>query len=97
MPKDCNAFDLDSFSDVIIKLNYTAAEGGDILREKTRSEVITPAQENLARCFSLRHEFPNEWFRFIQPSDQTATSQTQERFPFQLRGKQLQSTTSYYF
>lgn len=23
MPKDCNAFDLDSFSDVIIKPNYT--------------------------------------------------------------------------
>jgi len=43
----------------------------------------------------LRHEFPNEWFRFIQPSDQTATSQImqlelkQERFPFQLRGKAI--------
>ncbi len=82
-------------SDIIIKLNYTAREGGELLREKARSAVIAPPQENLARFFSLRHEFPNEWFRFIQPIDQARTSQflqielKQERFPFQLRGKKI--------
>ncbi len=44
--------------------------------------------------FSARHEFSNEWYRFLHPTDM-ATDQTllldltMERFPFQLRGKTL--------
>ena len=103
MPIDCNAFDFNTISDVIIKLNYTAREGGDILREKARLAVIVPPQENLTRFFSLRHEFPNEWFRFMQPTDQTAASQIlqfdlkQERFPFQLRGKKITIDDAIFF
>jgi hypothetical protein len=31
LPKECNAFDFDTLSDVIIRLNYTAREGGKLL------------------------------------------------------------------
>ena len=45
--------------------------------------------------FSLRHEFPSDWHAFLHPPDsapdQTMTiNLTQERFPFQYRGKKIQ-------
>ena len=111
LPKDCNAFDFSTISDVIIKLNYTAREGGEVLRKKAREAAVLPArlaqklagetavlpdQKNLLRLFSAKHEFPTEWYRFLHPTDQAATSQTlelnltQERFPFHFRGKALE-------
>jgi hypothetical protein len=54
-----------------------------------------PQQQTLTRMFSLRHEFPSEWNAFLHPpdavADQTMTIKlTQERFPFQYRGKKIQ-------
>ena len=54
-----------------------------------------PQQQTLSRMFSLRHEFPSEWNAFLHPPDavpdQTMTiNLTQERFPFQYRGKKIQ-------
>jgi hypothetical protein len=100
MPKDCNAFDFDSISDVIIKLNYTAREGGEILKKAAKQAVqnaIADADKApLARLFSAKHEFSTEWYRFLHPVDSTAPSQklelalTPERFPFQFRGKKIE-------
>ena len=51
-------------------------------------------QTNLVRYFSLKHEFPTEWYQFMHPAP-AATSQTMslfltnERFPFQWRGKKI--------
>jgi len=51
-------------------------------------------QPNLVRYFSLKHEFPTEWYQFLNPGA-IATSQimvlplTSERFPFQYRGKKI--------
>jgi hypothetical protein len=100
MPKDCNAFDFDTISDVILKLNYTAREGGEILRQAARRSLnlqVTalsslPHGEGPMRMFSLRHEFPAEWNQFFHPSNH-ATAQSmdlkisKEQFPFQLRGQ----------
>src|SRR5262249_3060576 len=61
MPKDCNAFDFETISDVILNLNYTAREGGKPLRVAARKALEAPAaQEDLVRMFSLKHEFSNE-------------------------------------
>src|SRR5258708_23579752 len=44
--------------------------------------------------FSLKHEFSNDWYRFLHPLD-SADKQTllleltQERFPFQFRGRKI--------
>jgi Tc toxin complex TcA C-terminal TcB-binding domain len=109
LPPECNAFDLDTISDVIIRLNYTAREGGELLRKQAWSAATLPgphaqpavdrlgplpAQPDLTRLYSARHEFPSEWYRFLSPPDSAAAQTlsialTRERFPFQLRGKDL--------
>ncbi|HET8851151.1 MAG TPA: hypothetical protein VFN02_01380, partial [Ktedonobacteraceae bacterium] len=97
LPQDCNAFDFETISDVIIRLNYTAREGGSQLSQaarQTRNNALAGTQQMQLRLFSAKHEFFNEWYRFLNPTD-TATSQAMplalsiERFPFLFRGKQL--------
>ena len=52
-------------------------------------------QTDLRRLFSLKHEFPTEWYKFMNPAD-TATTQSMqitlgpERFPFQYRRMKIQ-------
>ncbi|GHO56150.1 neuraminidase-like domain-containing protein [Ktedonobacter robiniae] len=64
LPQENNQFDIDSVTDVILHLNYTAREGGEVLR-RAANEV---AQRHLpgagVRYFDIRHEFPDAWHRF---------------------------------
>ena len=64
LPHENNFFDMDSLTDVVLHLNYTAREGGDLLHAAA-SEV---AQKNLpGGCwtyFDLRHDFPDAWELF---------------------------------
>lgn len=59
------------------------------------AQTSLPQQQTLSRMFSLRHEFPSEWNAFLHPPDavpdQAMTiNLTQQRFPFQYRGKKIQ-------
>jgi hypothetical protein len=110
LPQDCNAFDFETISDLVINLKYSARDGGDALRAVAKQaatlsgptdqtslsadSVSFPAQNNLARYFSLRHEFPTEWYKFLNPlaADTAQTmllALTKERFPFQYRGRTI--------
>ncbi|HWX17203.1 MAG TPA: neuraminidase-like domain-containing protein [Chthoniobacterales bacterium] len=95
MPKENNAFDFESISDVIFQFKYTAREGGDPLRQAARQALASGPQQDLVRLFSVRHEFPGDWYRFLNPSDGSAKSQsmtcdlTAVRFPYQFRGKTI--------
>jgi hypothetical protein len=95
MPKDNNAFDFETISDVILHLKYTAREGGDPLRQLARQALASGSQNDLVRLFSLRHEFPSEWYRFLNPGGGSAQSQSMTfdlagaRFPYQYRGKAI--------
>jgi hypothetical protein len=110
LPKETNAFDLNTISDVILRINYTAREGGNDLRREalkaatlppppqqdgtTGTAVTLPAQENLGRLFSAKHEFPGEWHRFLYQQDADdehvlRLDLTAERFPFRFRGSQV--------
>jgi hypothetical protein len=102
MPKDCNAFDFDTVSDVIIKLNYCAREGGELLKAAAKkalqTEIGNTDASQLFRLFSLQHEFPTDWHRFLYPATPAAgqgilqtiaLNLNQERFPFQFRGKKV--------
>ncbi|HLG60443.1 MAG TPA: hypothetical protein VKY19_00815 [Ktedonosporobacter sp.] len=64
LPQENNQFDIDSVTDLVLHLNYTAREGGEVLR-RTANEV---AQRHLpgggVRYFDVRHEFPDAWHRF---------------------------------
>ncbi len=64
LPPENNFWDVDSLTDVIMVMNYTAREGGDLLR-RAANEV---AQEYLpGACltfFDVRHDFPDAWELF---------------------------------
>jgi hypothetical protein len=111
LPPENNAFDFETISDVIMNLRYTARDGGEGLRSLAKQVAIMPSfplqagpvgaaaampnQNNLLRLFSLKHEFPSDWYKFLNPPD-TATAQTMQiglamdRFPYQYRGKTIQ-------
>ena len=60
-------------------LRYTARDGGVLLRAAAReATVATRADINdlaQARLVSVRHEFPQQWARFLAPTDATAAAQ----------------------
>jgi hypothetical protein len=64
LPAENNAFDMDTLSDVVLHLNYTTREGGDILR-RVANDL---AQQHLpgagVRFFEVRHEMPDVWQQF---------------------------------
>jgi hypothetical protein len=99
LPEDCNRFDLDTISDLVIQLRYTSRDGGALLQESAKTRVLDKLKdEPAARLFSTKLEFPNEWYRFLHPDD-TALKQTlalnlkNDRFPFQYRGMKLAVNT----
>lgn len=103
MPKDTNAFDFNTLSDVVLHLKYTAREGGDILKEAAKDAmqdaIADAAKAPLMRLFSAKHEFPTEWYSFLHPVDPASAEENivqrlplalaKERFPFQFRGKTI--------
>ncbi|PYP83713.1 MAG: insecticidal toxin complex protein [Blastocatellia bacterium AA13] len=64
LPLENNQFDMETVSDLVLHLNFTAREGGEILR-KAANEC---AQQNLpgagVRFFDMKREFPEAWRRF---------------------------------
>jgi hypothetical protein len=72
-------FDTDSISDVVIHLQYSAREGGGLLRtealkdiDKTLSSVALAGGRNgLYRVLDLKREFPDEFYRFLHPANPT--------------------------
>jgi Tc toxin complex TcA C-terminal TcB-binding domain/Neuraminidase-like domain/Salmonella virulence plasmid 28.1kDa A protein len=97
LPEDCNAFDFDSISDVILRLSYTAREGGATLKNEAKTAMNNAFKEAekapLSRLFSTKHEFPSEWHQFLNATSSIATLNLDlslERFPFQFRGKKLE-------
>lgn len=77
---DPTQFGYESISDVILHLRYSAREGGALSRNGAVShlkQLITEAQAaGSVRLFSLRHEFPTEWARFL--NDAPAANQRRE-------------------
>jgi hypothetical protein len=102
MPQVNNAFDRQTMSDVIINLSHTARPGGDPLRQAVLAGIESQLPQDALRMFSLKHEFSNEWYRFMHPAN-AAPSQvmaldlTRERFPFLFRSKLISITGVEFF
>jgi hypothetical protein len=62
-----NDFDLESLSDVVLHLNYTAREGGEALRAAAHCTAAGHLPGNGLRLFDARHDFPNAWYAFSDP------------------------------
>jgi hypothetical protein len=97
LPTQFRTFDYQTISDVILHLRYTARDGGDSLR----AAASTSAQQLLAdasarpltRFFSLRHEFPSQWQRFVTAPVSATNIVTiefaQSRFPYFAQGNTI--------
>lgn len=68
LPIENNHFDFSSISDVILHMSYTARNGGSQLAVAANTVLQDLIPENTAKLFSLKHEFPNEWHKFLHPN-----------------------------
>jgi hypothetical protein len=87
LPKDFRQFDYESISDLVLHMRYTARDGGATLREAATADLKKKLKDvGLQRMFSARHEFPNQWHRFVQPSPEATRTLTlplsKNRFPY---------------
>jgi hypothetical protein len=101
LPDTFRQFDYDTISDIILHIRYTAREGGNALKTAALNNLsiylqgaAAESQENgLFRLFSLRHEFANEWYRFLHPVQGQPQSLElaglEDRLPFFTRGKKV--------
>jgi hypothetical protein len=63
LPQENNRFDLDTVSDLVIHLNYTAREGGDTLRRAASEQAQRHLPGAGVRFLDVRHDLPEEWAR----------------------------------
>jgi hypothetical protein len=86
LPSKFKQFDYNTISDVILHFRYTAREGGAMLKDgsiKKIEEIIENASSSgLARSFSLRHDFPTEWHRFISSTENMKIVIKKDYFPY---------------
>jgi hypothetical protein len=96
LPTQFKSFDYSTISDVVLHLRYTARDGGELLRQHASTELSAAVDQmvqadggqGMARALSLRHEFPTEWYRFVNPPPGANGYQVakldlgRERFPF---------------
>jgi Tc toxin complex TcA C-terminal TcB-binding domain len=83
LPDKFRPFDYDTISDVLLHFRYTSRDGGEDLKTASEGDLdsalknvkLQSDKTGLARLFSLRHEFPTEWYRFLHPQADYAGDQ----------------------
>jgi len=96
LPTVFKPFDYDTISDVVFHINYTAKAGDLQFKTSIQNNLkaslnsLTQAGECLYRLFSLKHEFVNDWFKFISAEDSTAEINiSSDSFMFMFRNKTI--------
>lgn len=64
LPIETNAFDIDTVSDLIFQLSYTAREGGSLLRKAAWAAAACLLPGGGLRFFDWRQDFSDGWQRF---------------------------------
>jgi hypothetical protein len=75
LPAQFRQFDYDTISDVVLRLRYTALDGGDKLKRAAadtvqnyiRSVEDRSRDEGLFAAFDVIHDFSNEWYKANHP------------------------------
>jgi len=67
LPQENNYFDLDTLTDAVLHLNYTAREGGAALREAAARDARGRLPGDGLRLFDVRHDFPDAWPALRRP------------------------------
>jgi len=110
---DFRQFDYDTISDAIIHIRYTSVEGGDKLRKPATDSVLAyiksvedlSREEGLFAAFDLKHDFPSEWYKAMNPPAGSTErvlmlNNLNERLPIFTKGrdpKQIQAIDLYLF
>jgi hypothetical protein len=68
LPAKNNQFDLETVSDFIMQLNYTAREGGEVLRHAASAATECCLPGGGLRFFDVRQDFSDAWQRFQNPT-----------------------------
>jgi hypothetical protein len=93
LPADFRQFDYNTISDVVLHLRYTARQGGAPARQAAVAHIQALTEEvstsGLAQLFSLRHDFPSEWHRFVTGGEDFKTTVTRSFFPYFIQGKKI--------
>jgi hypothetical protein len=67
LPPENNYFDPDTLTDTVLHLNYTAREGGDLLRRAASAAAVGRLPGDGWSFFDVRHDFPDAWELFHRP------------------------------
>jgi len=79
LPPENNYFDLDTLSDVILHLNYTAREGGGALRAAASRDARGRLPGDGLRLFDVRRDFPDAWPAFRRPDQESRQEDHDDR------------------
>jgi hypothetical protein len=105
LPKEYRQFDYDTIPDVIIHINYTAREGGDVFKDTVNAyirdglnkllDALAETETGLLRLFSMKQEFSNELHQFLYPPKEQDGQEadiiiSKKHFPYYLKDKTLQ-------
>jgi len=73
LPETFRSFDYNTINDVIVTINYTSKDGGDILKTSAEGHLSIFTQNSekkpLEQLFVMKNDFSNEWHRFFNPAD----------------------------
>lgn len=88
LPPENNYFDPDTLSDLILRLNHTAREGGELLRRAANETAQRHLPGDGWCFFDARHDFPDAWelFRTARTDEkrrkQLSLRLTRRMFPY---------------
>jgi hypothetical protein len=93
LPSDLRPFDYSTIADVILHVRYTARQGGKELGDQAikelRDQLATQNQSGLALLFSLPHDFPTEWSRFLAGTEPLTIRLREDFFPYLVKSETL--------
>jgi hypothetical protein len=95
LPAEFRQFDYNTISDVILHVRYTARQGEGPLAqaatEQLRALVKAADTSGLVQLFSLKHDFPSEWHRFVTSTtnDDLKATVKKEYFPYFVQGEDI--------
>ncbi|RFS81970.1 insecticidal toxin complex protein [Actinomadura spongiicola] len=92
LPPEDNRFSPDSVSDVVMALNYTAREGGDLLRAAARGAAAHRLPGAGLRLIDVRRDLPDDWHRLQTPGRPWPLRLPRELFPYVPGGCDLRIT-----
>jgi hypothetical protein len=102
LPPENNFFDMNTLSDLMLRLNFTAREGGTLLRRAANAYAQRHLPGDGWCFFDVRHEFPDAWQLFLENSKDEARGEEHRRrlrlrldrkmFPFIPGGGELSIT-----